>query len=58
VIVNVGVMVGLFVTVALSVGGTGVNVGVAVEVGLAKNPVPHADSEIQTPKANIIIFFI
>ena len=51
-------MVNVGVIVAVSVGGSGVKVGVEVEVGAANHPVPHADSEIQTPRANGIIFFI
>ena len=61
--VNVGVMVGVCVpvgdgiTVAVSVGGRGVDV--AVEVGVATNiPVLHADNKIETPKVNANIFFI
>jgi len=56
--VNVGVMVDVWVTVAVPVGGRGVNVVVGVEVDSASIPVPHPDNKIESPIIKINIFFI
>ena len=56
--VNVGVMVKVWVGVAVLVGGRGVKVVVGVEVGSANTPVPHPDNKIDIPKNKANIFFI
>jgi hypothetical protein len=56
--VNVGVMVDAWVTVAVPVGGSGVDVMVAAEVGAAKIPIPHPDNKIDSPIIKTNIFFM
>lgn len=56
--VKVGDTVNVEDTVAVSVGGAGVNVAVDVAVGPGNNPVPHADNKIDIPRIHMVIFFI
>jgi hypothetical protein len=56
--VNVGRTVKVGVTVAVSVGGRGVDVVVEVEVDPVNNPVPQPDNKIDAPISKPVIFFI